>query len=152
GHLADGALEPRQAARWARQAAEALHHAHEHGIFRLSLATQDVLVDERGELLVAGVDDVQVRFLHPPAAPHDPPMATAGVPALMPPEQVRGEPNTACPRRDVWSLGVLLFHLAVGRPPFEGPTPVEILRVILMDAVPRPRSLRPDLDADLETI
>lgn len=151
-HLAGAALEAKQAARWVRQAAEALHHAHEHGIFRLNLATNDVLVDERGELLLAGVDDVQVRFLHPPEPPPDSAAVIAGIPGQMAPEQIRGEPNSACPRRDVWGLGVLLYHLAVGRPPFQAPTTIEVLRATLLDEVPRPRSLRPDVDPDLETI
>jgi serine/threonine-protein kinase len=64
-----------------------------------------------------------------------------GTPHCMSPEQIRGEPVDA--RTDVYALGVLLFHLLVGRYPFEAGNVVEIERLHLEGPPPMPSRFAP---------
>jgi serine/threonine protein kinase len=150
-HLHAGPPDDRQAARWARQAANAVQYAHEHGIFHPTLGTHDLLVTSRGEVVLTAFDDALVRFLNPPM-PAAPPDAVTGIPAYLAPEQVRGRGAGAPSTRDVWALGTLLFRLATDRFPFIGGSALEVIMATLEEPVPGPRSLRADLDTDLETI
>jgi serine/threonine-protein kinase len=67
-----------------------------------------------------------------------------GTPAYMSPEQARGE--AVDQRTDLYALGVMSFQMVVGRLPFEGQTPVDLVSAHLTATPPRPRELRPDLD------
>jgi Tol biopolymer transport system component len=73
-----------------------------------------------------------------------------GTPAYMSPEQALGRPTD--PRSDVYSLGILLFELGVGRLPFPAQTITEAIRYHTQAAPPPPRSLRPDLPVSLEQV
>ncbi len=78
--------------------------------------------------------------------------AIMGTPAYMAPEQAEGSNKTVGPAADIFSLGAIFYELLVGRPPFQGDTPLETLLLVrTADPVP-PRRLRPKLPRDLETI
>src|SRR5215216_4560557 len=73
-----------------------------------------------------------------------------GTPAYMSPEQASGR-NTDS-RSDVYSLGILLFELAVGRLPFPIRTSTEAIRYHTQEPVPAPRSIRRELPEALERV
>lgn len=73
-----------------------------------------------------------------------------GTPAYMSPEQAIGEKTDA--RSDVYSLGILLYELAVGQLPFPVKTITEAIRYHTQEKPPPPRSVRPDLPARLESV
>ncbi len=78
--------------------------------------------------------------------------AILGTPSYMAPEQAAGKNSEVGPPADVYALGAILYECLTGRPPLQGPTPLEtILLVASVDPVP-PSRLQPQLPRDLETI
>jgi serine/threonine protein kinase/Tol biopolymer transport system component len=72
-----------------------------------------------------------------------------GTPSYMSPEQARGDVDH---RTDLWSLGVVLYEMVAGRPPFRADTDQGIIYALLTDAPEPLRKLRPDAPAELERI
>ena len=129
----------------ARQVAEALADAHEHGVVHRDVKPGNVMVNERG--LVKVLDFGLARFA-PPAHEESATWsgnhgalegAIVGTLAYMSPEQARG--HAVDGRSDVFSFGVLLYELLAGHRPFEGKNAVELVEAILTQgpAGPRPR-------------
>ena len=75
-----------------------------------------------------------------------------GTPSYMAPEQATGRSRQVGPGTDIYSLGAILYRLLIGRPPFVGETPMEVVRQVAdCDPIP-PRQLQPTVPIDLETI
>jgi CheY-like chemotaxis protein len=66
------------------------------------------------------------------------------------PERLLGKPATV--EADVFSLGAILFHALVGRPPFRGDTPTEVMLAVCSDAPLDVRSFRADVPAELVAV
>ena len=75
-----------------------------------------------------------------------------GTPAYMAPEQAEGRLADIGPATDVYALGVLLYELIAGRPPFRGPSDVQTLQAVSRGEPPRPNRFRQGLSRDLEAI
>ena len=76
--------------------------------------------------------------------------AVIGTASYFSPEQARGDP--ADERSDIYSLGVVLYEMLVGRPPFSGETPVSVAYQHVTAEVPSPTRLNPDVPVELENI
>jgi eukaryotic-like serine/threonine-protein kinase len=108
------------------QLCQALAYIHGHGLGHRDLKPSNVMVDE--DRLVRLMDFGLAKFLADDAA------VTAdgrlvGTFRYMAPEQILGEPLDA--RADLYSLGVILYELLCGRPPFDARTPYELWQKVL---------------------
>jgi serine/threonine-protein kinase len=75
-----------------------------------------------------------------------------GTPAYMSPEQAGSRRNLIGPASDIYSLGSVLYFALTGRSPFVAESPMEMLMLVIEQDPPPPRTLRPNLDRDLEMI
>jgi len=114
-----------EAARLAAQVAAALAEAHELGIVHRDLKPDNILLQTEGGRLETRLTDFGIaRVLNTPALTT--PNAVVGTPHYMSPEAFHGA--AASPAADVYALGVLLYELVTGRPPYEGDSVVDLMR------------------------
>ena len=129
------------------QVGEALGYAHAQGVIHRDVKPSNILVDDRGNCRLTdfGIAKMVEGTLHLTQTG-----ALSGTPSYMSPEQIQGE--TLDGRSDLYSLGVILFEMATGRPPFLAETPAAVLVKHLHDRPPNPRSIRRDLAPALERV
>jgi serine/threonine-protein kinase len=147
--LADGPLPAREAARILALVAQAIHFAHQGGVLHRDLKPSNIILDESDQ---PHVMDFGLAKQISDAASLTKTGAVLGTPAYMAPEQAAGARGEVGPASDVYSLGVILYHMLTGRPPFQAANPVDtVLLVLEQDPIP-PRVLNPKADRDLEMI
>jgi serine/threonine protein kinase len=172
--LAGTPLPPEQAAALLELLARAVHAAHERGIIHRDLKPGNVLLaGEPGRVSAGwfapdqsppGADATGLAHLIPKIADFGLARrvevghaltatgAVLGTPSYMAPEQAAGEGKRVGPAADVYALGAVLYECLTGRPPFQGPTPLDTLLLVVSTEPVPPRRLQPKVPRDLETI
>jgi serine/threonine-protein kinase len=138
-------LPPPLAVEIASQISLSLVDAHEHGVVHRDLKPDNVFVTlaKDGTLLVKVLDYGVARVVAPDSAVPAYTVLTQigtilGTPAYMAPEQARAEEVDA--RTDLYSLGVMLFEMLEGRPPFFERNPIRLLEMHKTEPAPEPES------------
>ena len=153
---AEGPLPTGRAVSIARQLCSGLAHAHERGVVHRDVKPENIRLfrspsDDGGVIERVKLLDFGTAQIASGAADRDAEGGVViGTPAYMSPEQASGE---AVDRRaDLYASGVVLFEMATGRLPFERATPIELAAAHVECRPPSPRSLRRDVDPELESI
>lgn len=140
-------LLPRRATEIAVEVASALEVAHRNRVIHRD--------NKPGNILLAGDGTVKVTDFGVARAWDDSQELTRtgsviGTATYFSPEQARGEPADG--RSDIYSLGVVLFEMLTGRPPFVGESPVSVAYQHVTVEPPAPSSLNPDIPTELDAI
>ncbi|MFH0933950.1 MAG: protein kinase [Pseudomonadota bacterium] len=122
----------------------ALNYAQFNGVIHRDIKPANMLLTEDGDIkisdmgaaLLLDIEQTQVNNI--------------GSPGYMSPEQIRAEVLTH--QTDIYSLGVVMYRLLTGHPPFKGQNLASLCQLILHSEAPPMRSLRADLPPQLEQI
>lgn len=144
-----GVMDPKEAARYVRDVAHAIHHAHQKGVLHRDLKPANVLIDEQDQVHVTDFGLAKHMDSDSSVTGSG---AAIGTPHYMAPEQAGGHSDRACQQSDVYSLGAILFACVTGRPPIVADTVMQTLVQVVHHPAPSARSVRPDVPIDLETI
>jgi eukaryotic-like serine/threonine-protein kinase len=136
----EGALPIDTAARLAREAADAIGHAHARGVVHRDVKPENILI-EAGHAVVADFGLAKGFASSEPREHVTRPGFSVGTPAYMSPEQASGDVVDA--RSDVYSLGCVLYEMLTGEPPFTGASPRAIVAKRFASDAPSVRVLRP---------
>jgi len=134
-----------EVARIGRDAADAIHYAHEQGVLHRDIKPGNLMLDVKGRLwitdfgLARGGDESQVTQTGD----------VVGTLRYLPPETFRGEIDA---RGDIYSLGITLYELITNRPAYTANTRHRLMDKVLNEEPVSPRKIRSDTPRDLATI
>ena len=143
----EGALSPERVASIGISICEALAYAHRHGIVHRDVKPGNVLIANDGSLKVADFGIAKAAFAKKDITTTG---SILGTVTYLSPEQGRGEEPDH--RSDLYGLGVVLYELAVGRPPFAGETQIATAMMHVKDPPPSLRSIRAGVPRPLEAV
>ncbi len=143
--LAKGPLPIGQAVDLAIQLADALDYAHREGLIHRDVKPANVLLTRSGRPKLADFGIVQA--LHERSA-LTLPGSSPGTPMYMAPEQAGGQPTDR--RTDIYSLGIVLYEMLTGRPPFSAPSDMATMYQQVNEPPPPIRQLQPQVPRWLE--
>jgi hypothetical protein len=145
--VAEGPVPPAEAAALTIRVLEALAYAHGRGVIHRDIKPANILLPRPDWPLLGDFGIAQ-------SAAEQTQLTSAGeiigTPNYMAPERATGQPSDA--RADLYAVGVVLYELLTGRPPFAGDGPLAVLLKHVQDPPPPPHSLNPAVPAPLEQV
>ena len=132
--------------KYAIQITEGLNAAHKKGIIHRDIKSSNIMLSDDGRIRIM---DFGLAHIH-----GDPMLtkkgSTPGTTAYMSPEQLRGEEVDF--RADIWSLGIVLFEMLTGQPPFQGNFDQAIIYSILHEKPKSLKKINPEIPDELEQV
>ena len=142
----EGRLQPERAAEIAAQIAQALSFAHAAGIIHRDVKPANIMLSSQGSVKV--MDFGIARALSTQTLTQT--ATVLGTASYLSPEQAQGEAVDA--RSDIYSLGVVLYEMLTGRPPFTGDTPVAVAYKHVRETPPVPSDIVPEVSPELDAV
>ncbi len=142
-----GRIVPERAAEIAESVCDALSVAHSQGIIHRDIKPANVMITTRGEVKVTDFGIARVISGSDTVAQT---AAVLGTASYLSPEQAQGQPVDQ--RSDLYSLGVVLYEMVAGRPPFAGDSPVMVASKHVLELPTPPSKVNPDVSPGLEAV
>ena len=143
----DGRFTPAEAIEIVLQVARALEAAHAHAIIHRDVKPENVLEEKGGRYRLI---DFGIAKGGSGRTVDTSPGLVLGSPGYLSPETIRGDPIDH--RTDLYSLGVVLFELLTGRPPFISSSALQVLASHVNEPPPHVRRFTPDCPPALEVL
>ena len=140
-----GVLNWREALHFATQIAKALEHAHSRGIIHRDIKPHNIMILKDGTAKVADFGIARVSSAQSTLT-----REALGSVHYISPEQAKGSKIDY--RSDLYSLGVVMYEMLTGQPPYDGETPVSVAIKHINGNAPMPRTINPQIPVGLEQI
>ena len=146
--LERGSPEPRELLRITRAIGEALTYAHGHGVLHRDIKPSNVLLTPDGGVYLTDFGLARMAAAGESTLSRD---RMLGTPQYISPEQAKGVKDLDA-RTDIYSLGVVLYEMLMGRPPFAADTPYAVIHDHIFTPLPLPSQLNADLSEAVERV
>lgn len=128
--------------------ADGLTFAHQQGILHRDIKPSNIMLDGRGSSLIADFGLARIAQAGESTLSQD---MMLGTPQYISPEQAQGVRELG-PSTDIYSLGVVLYEMVVGRVPFTADTPYAIIHDHIYKPLPLPSQVNPEVPAAVERV
>jgi serine/threonine protein kinase len=132
-------LPTKQAIHFAANVSDAIDYAHLRGLIHRDIKPANVMINVQGEAILMDFGIAKIIG----GQKHTATGAVVGTAMYMSPEQIKGEQPDR--RTDIYSLGVTLFEMVSGHPPFEADSAMTLMMMHVNDPVPDLRRINPEV-------
>jgi len=143
-----GPLEREEGLRIIERVGDGLAYAHRQGILHRDIKPSNVLLSPEGAVYLADFGLARIAQAGESTLSSD---QMLGTPQYISPEQARGEKNLDA-GTDIYSFGVVLYELVVGRVPFSADTPFSIIHDHIYKPLPLPSAVNPTVPESVQTV
>jgi predicted Ser/Thr protein kinase/tetratricopeptide (TPR) repeat protein len=146
--MADGPIAPHRGLEILEAVGAGLSYAHRQGILHRDIKPSNILIDKQGAIYLADFGLARIAQAGESTLSSD---MLLGTPQYISPEQARGE-RALDAGTDIYSLGVVIYEMVVGRVPFNADTPFSIIHDHIYTPLPMPRSVNPNVPEDVQRV